>query len=95
MSKPQAFRGAELAKIALEALPATGRFRRSPRSTRFIRSWHMEAPGDVRWLLGEVFSNGGERRRRDHESEIRDLHAKIGELPVERDQPRCPTMSGR
>ena len=30
--------------------------------------------------LGEVFSNGGERRRRDHESEIRDLHAKIGEL---------------
>ena len=35
--------------------------------------------------LGEVFSNGGERRRRDHESEIRDLHAKIGELTVERD----------
>ena len=33
----------------------------------------------------EVFSKGAERRSRDHESEIRDLHAKIGELIVERD----------
>ena len=35
--------------------------------------------------LSEVFSGGGERRTRDHESEVRDLHAKIGELIVERD----------
>ena len=28
---------------------------------------------------------GAEHRRRDHESEVRDLHAKIGELIVERD----------
>ena len=35
--------------------------------------------------LAEVFSGGGERRARDHESEVRDLHAKIGELIVERD----------
>ncbi len=35
--------------------------------------------------LAEVFSKGAERRTRDHESELRDLHAKIGELIVERD----------
>ena len=35
--------------------------------------------------LGEVFSNGVDRRRRDHESEGHELHAKIGELTVERD----------
>ena len=32
-----------------------------------------------------MFSKGAERRVRDHESEVRDLHAKIGELIVERD----------
>jgi len=35
--------------------------------------------------LGEVFSNGMDHARRNHESDIRDLHAKIGELTVERD----------
>jgi transposase len=35
--------------------------------------------------LGEVFSNGTGRARRGHEAEVRDLHAKIGELTVERD----------
>ncbi len=35
--------------------------------------------------LGGVFSNGAERAGRDHEAEVRDLHAKIGELMVERD----------
>jgi transposase len=35
--------------------------------------------------LGAVFSNGAERAGRNHESELRDLHAKIGELTVERD----------
>jgi transposase len=35
--------------------------------------------------LGEVFSNGLACDRRDHETEVRDLHAKIGELTVERD----------
>jgi hypothetical protein len=32
-----------------------------------------------------VFSNGADRAVRDHEVEVRDLHAKIGELMVERD----------
>jgi transposase-like protein len=35
--------------------------------------------------LSEVFSNGADRERQDHQSEIRELHAKIGELTVERD----------
>ena len=33
--------------------------------------------------MKEVFSKG--RSRGDHEGEIRDLHAKIGELTVKRD----------
>ena len=35
--------------------------------------------------LGEVFSNGADHARRDRESEVHDLHAKIGQLTVERD----------
>ena len=35
--------------------------------------------------MKEVFTKGAERSRGDHEGEIRDLHAKIGELTVERD----------
>jgi hypothetical protein len=32
-----------------------------------------------------VFSNGADRERQDRESEVRELHAKIGQLMVERD----------
>jgi transposase len=35
--------------------------------------------------LTEVFSNGTDHERQDHETEVRDLHAKIGQLMVERD----------
>jgi transposase len=35
--------------------------------------------------LGAVFSNGADKARVDHEGEIHDLHAKIGQLTVERD----------
>ena len=35
--------------------------------------------------MKEVLTKGAERSRGDHEGEIRDLHAKIGELTVERD----------
>ena len=35
--------------------------------------------------LGAVFSNGADRAARDHEDEVHDLHAKIGQLTVERD----------
>ena len=35
--------------------------------------------------MKEVSTKGVERARGDHEGGIRDLHAKIGELTVERD----------
>ena len=35
--------------------------------------------------LDEVFSDAGSKRDADREATIRDLHAKIGELTVERD----------
>ena len=35
--------------------------------------------------MKEVFTKGAERARGDHEAESRNLHAKIGELTVERD----------
>jgi transposase len=31
-----------------------------------------------------VFSNGTDRAGQDHEAEVHDLHAKIGQLTVER-----------
>jgi transposase len=46
-----------------------------------VSTWKRQAMDG----LGEVFSNGPDRDRRDHETEVRDLHAKIGELTVERD----------
>ena len=85
MSTRRRFSGELKAKIALGAL-------RGDRTLQEIASKHPVHPNQVSaWKrqaiagLGEVFSNGGERRRRDHESEVRELHAKIGELTVERD----------
>ena len=45
-----------------------------------MSSWKRQAIDG----LGEVFSNGADRERRA-ETEVRDLHAKIGQLTVERD----------
>ena len=83
--KRRRFSGEQKAKIALEAL-------RGDRTLQEIAARHQVHPNQVSaWKrqamegLSEVFSGGGERRARDHESEVRDLHAKIGELIVERD----------
>ncbi len=46
-----------------------------------LSTWKRQA---VDGLSG-VFSNRADRAHRDHGSEIRDLHAKIGELTVDRD----------
>ena len=71
--------------MALEAL-------RGDKTIQQIAAKHKVHPNQVSaWKrqavdgLGEVFSNGANRACRDHESEVRDLHAKIGELTVERD----------
>ena len=83
--KRRRFSGEQKAKIALEAL-------RGDRTLQEIAARHQVHPNQVStWKrqamegLSEVFSGGGDRRARDHESEVRDLHAKIGELIVERD----------
>ena len=85
MRRRRRFSGDLKAKVALEAL-------RGDRTLQEIASKHQVHPNQVStWKrqaiegLGEVFSNGVDRRRRDHESEVRELHAKIGELTVERD----------
>ncbi len=73
------------ARVALEAL-------RGDRTIQEIAAKHKVHPNQVStWKrqamvgLGAVFSNGVDRARQDHEAEVRDLHAKIGELMVERD----------
>ncbi len=73
------------AKVALEAL-------RGDRTIHEIASRHKVHPNQVspwkRQAMGglvAVFSNGAERVGRDHEAALHDLHAKIGQLTVERD----------
>ncbi len=72
-------------RVALEAL-------RGDKTIQEISSKHKVHPNQVStWKrqamdgLGAVFSNGVDRAGRDHDAEVRDLHAKIGELAVERD----------
>ena len=73
------------ARVAVETL-------RGDKTVQEIAAKHKVHPNQVStWKrqaidgLSEVFSNGVDRVRRDLESEVRDLHAKIGELTVERD----------
>ena len=73
------------ARVALEAL-------RGDRTVQEIAAKHKVHPNQVStWKrqaidgLGEVFSNGVDRARSDHEAEVRELHAKIGELTVVND----------
>ena len=72
------------AKVALDAL-------RGDRTIQEIATKHKVHPNQLSaWKrqamdgLGEVFSNGTDRAGQDHEAEVQDLHAKIGQLTVER-----------
>ena len=85
MTKRRRFTADFKARVALEAL-------RGDRTIQEIAARHKVHPNQVStWKrqavegLGEVFSNGAERRQTDREAEIHDLHAKIGQLTVERD----------
>ncbi len=85
MSKRRRFTADFKARVALEAL-------RGDRTIQEIAARHKVHPNQVStWKrqavdgLGEVFSNGAERRQIDQEAEVHDLHAKIGQLTVERD----------
>ena len=73
------------AKVALEALHGdktiqeiAARYKVHPNQ---VSTWKRQAMDG----LGAIFSNGVDKARVDHESEIHGLHAKIGQLTVERD----------
>ena len=79
------FRAEFKSRVALEAL-------RGDKTVQEIAAQHKVHPNQVStWKrqavdgLSAVFSNGADHERQDREAEIRNLHAKIGELTVERD----------
>ena len=85
MTPRRRFTGEFKARVALEAL-------RGDKTVQEIAARHKVHPNQVgTWKrqaidgLLEVFSNGADRAHQDHETEVRDLHAKIGQLTVERD----------
>ncbi len=85
MSKRRRFTADFKAKVALEAL-------RGDKTIQEIAGRHKVHPNQVStWKrqamdgLGAVFSNGADKSVAEHEAEIHDLHAKIGQLTVERD----------
>ena len=85
MTTRRRFTGDFKAKVALEAL-------RGDKTIQEISARHKVHPNQVSaWKrqagdgLGSVFSNGADKARMDHDSEVHDLHAKIGQLTVERD----------
>jgi len=85
MTKRRRFTADFKARVALDAL-------RGDRTVQEIAAKHKVHPNQVStWKrqavdgLGAVFSNGADRAGRDHDAEVHDLHAKIGELTVERD----------
>ena len=85
MTKRRRFTADFKAKVALEAL-------RGDKAIQEIAARHKVHPNQLStWKrqamdgLSAVFSNGAEKARMDHDGEIHDLHAKIGQLTVERD----------
>ena len=100
MTKRRRFTADFKAKVALEAL-------RGDKTIQEIAARHKVHPNQVStWKrqavdgLGEVFSNGADHARRDHDSEVHNLHAKIGQLTVEGDflargLKRCAGSSAR
>ena len=67
------------AKVALEAL--RGDKNRHKVHPNQVSTWKRQAMDG----LGAVFSGGADKDGSDHEAEIHDLYAKIGQLTVERD----------
>ena len=85
MTRRRRFTSDFKARVALEAL-------RGDQTIQEIASRHKVHTNQVStWKrlamdgLGTIFSNGTDRTGADHESAVHDLHAKIGQLTVERD----------
>ena len=85
MAKRRRFMGDFKAKVALEALCSERPLRDTAAKygvhPNQVSTWRRQA---VDGLCG-VFSDKAEKTKWDHEAAVRDLHAKIGELTVERD----------
>ncbi len=85
MTKRRRFTAEFKARVALEAL-------RGDKTIQEIAARHKVHPNQVStWKrqamdgLGAIFSNGADKALVDREAEVHDLHAKIGQLMVERD----------
>ncbi len=85
MKKRQKYSSEFKAKVALSAIREEGTL--SELSSRhginpnLISRWKQQALSG----LGDVFSGKQERRQETNEQEIKTLHAKIGQLTVEKD----------
>src|SRR5665213_4525452 len=84
MTTRRRFGGEFKARVALDAL-------RGDKTVQEIAARHKVHPNQVStWKrqaidgLSEVFSNGADHERQDRETEVRDLHAKIRQLTMER-----------
>jgi transposase-like protein len=84
MAKRRRFTADFKARVALEAL-------RGDRTIQEIAGWHKVHPNQVSvWKkqalegLGTIFEHGTGKSE-DREAQVRDLHAKIGELAVQND----------
>ena len=85
MAKRRNFSAAFKAKVALEALGGEATVAelaaRHKVPPNLITNWKRQA---AEGMVG-VFSGKAKRSDGSHEAEIKELHAKIGELTVERD----------
>jgi len=85
MAKRRKYSAELKAKVALEAL--RGEQTLAELSSRYnvhpnlITNWKKQA----REGLVDVFTGGAQRRDSEHENEVKELHAKIGQLTVEKD----------
>ncbi len=85
MTKRRRFTAEFKARVALDALRGdktvqeiAARYKVHPNQ---LSTWKRQAIDG----LSEVFSNGVDRARCGHEAEVKELHAKIGELTVVND----------
>ena len=85
MTKRRRFTAEFKARVALDALRGDQTIQEIAAKRKVhpnqVSTWKRQAMDG----LGAIFSNGVDKARVDHESEIHGLHAKIGQLTVERD----------
>ena len=85
MTKRRRFTAAFKAQVALDARLGDKTFQEIVVHCKVhpnqVSTWKRQAMEG----LGVIFSNGADQAGTDHEAEVHDLHAKIGQLTVERD----------